>query len=107
MGRELEEQECGGFEIQGWDKLRDQIKEDLAKGAKTLPLSHINQLILIWNFSNLQLKVLGISKQAYRLCISGMKGKASTSHERLGHSHATIRYSSSSQLSNVEARQTH
>ena len=44
---ELEEQECGGVEVRGWDKLQDQIMEDLVKGAKTLPLSCINQLILI------------------------------------------------------------
>ncbi|KAI6032393.1 hypothetical protein EDC04DRAFT_2898210 [Pisolithus marmoratus] len=51
----LVEQEHGGVEVQGWDELWDQIKDDLAKGVKTLPLSHINQLLLIHNFATLWL----------------------------------------------------
>ncbi|KAI6113506.1 hypothetical protein EV401DRAFT_1890177 [Pisolithus croceorrhizus] len=53
---ELEEQEHGGVEVWGWDELWNQIKEDLAKGAKTLPLWHINQLLLICNFATLWLQ---------------------------------------------------
>ncbi|KAI6017838.1 hypothetical protein EDC04DRAFT_2902468 [Pisolithus marmoratus] len=56
---ELMEQEHGGVEVQGWDELWDQIKDDLAKGTKTLPLSHINQLLLICNFATLQLQCIG------------------------------------------------
>jgi len=44
--------------IRGWDKLRKQIKNDLKKHRKTLPLSHINQLMILSNFSTLQLKGL-------------------------------------------------
>ena len=56
----LEEQERGGVEIRGWDELREQVKDDLAKGAKTsLPLSRVNQLMLIRSFATLRLKGLG------------------------------------------------
>jgi hypothetical protein len=43
-------------EIQGWDKLRDQIKKDLKKKHTSLPLSHINQLMILQNFATLHLK---------------------------------------------------
>jgi len=56
---ELEEQERGGVEIRGWDELQDQVKDDLAKGAKTLPLSRVSQLMLIQSFATLRLKGLG------------------------------------------------
>ncbi|KAF8545695.1 hypothetical protein OG21DRAFT_1528312, partial [Imleria badia] len=56
---ELEERERGGVEVRGWSELREQIKDDLSKRAKTIPLSHINQLLLIRNFATLRLKGLG------------------------------------------------
>jgi hypothetical protein len=56
---ELEEQERGGVEVRSWEELRTQIKDDLAKGAKTLSLSRINQLLLIRNFATLRLKDRG------------------------------------------------
>jgi hypothetical protein len=43
-------------EIRGWDKLRDQIKKDLKKNHTSLPLSHINQLMILRNFATLRLK---------------------------------------------------
>ncbi|KAI6021927.1 hypothetical protein EDC04DRAFT_2901218 [Pisolithus marmoratus] len=64
---ELEEQEHGGVEVQGWDKLQNQIKEGLAKGAKTLPLSHINQLLLICNFATLWLWGIGQIKASLEI----------------------------------------
>ncbi|KAG1867444.1 hypothetical protein C8R48DRAFT_771937 [Suillus tomentosus] len=36
---ELEEREQAGVDIRGWDELREQIKKDLTRGGKTLPLS--------------------------------------------------------------------
>ncbi|OJA11389.1 hypothetical protein AZE42_03947 [Rhizopogon vesiculosus] len=48
---ELGEQEWSGVDIRSWDELREQIKEDLAKGGKALPLSQVNQLSLIRNFA--------------------------------------------------------
>jgi len=56
----LEEQERGGVKIRGWDELQEQVKDNLVKGAKTsLPLSCINQLMLIRSFATLRLKGLG------------------------------------------------
>jgi hypothetical protein len=43
-------------EIHGWDKLRDQIKKDLKKNHTSLPLLHINQLMILQNFATLRLK---------------------------------------------------
>ena len=43
-------------EVRGWDKLRDQIKKDLKKKHTSLPLSHINQLMILRNFTTLCLK---------------------------------------------------
>jgi hypothetical protein len=43
-------------EIRGWDKLRDQIKKDLTRNHASLPLSHINQLMILRNFATLRLK---------------------------------------------------
>ncbi|KIL70111.1 hypothetical protein M378DRAFT_96383, partial [Amanita muscaria Koide BX008] len=49
-------------DIQGWDVLREQIKKDLRKGSKTLPLSQVNQLLILRNFATLRLK--GLKKMA-------------------------------------------
>jgi hypothetical protein len=43
-------------EIKSWDELRKQIKSDLKKQSKTLPLSRINQLMILSNFATLRLK---------------------------------------------------
>ena len=40
--------------LKGWDKLRKQIENDLKKDSKILPLSHINQLMILSNFATLQ-----------------------------------------------------
>jgi len=42
--------------IQDWSELRKKIKAHLAKHKNTLPLSHINQYLIISNFATLQLK---------------------------------------------------
>jgi hypothetical protein len=49
----------GPAEIRDWLTLRTQIKEDLKKMAKSLPLSQINQLLILRNFATLRLKGLG------------------------------------------------
>jgi hypothetical protein len=49
----------GVDEIRDWGMLWDQIKNDLKKKAKTLPLSQFNQLTIIRNFATLRLKGLG------------------------------------------------
>lgn len=59
---ELDERVGGdreGTEIQGWDELRKQVKATLKKHSKTLPLSQINQLLLLRNFATLRLKGFG------------------------------------------------
>jgi len=44
--------------IRDWADLRTNIKNDLKKHSKTLPLSQLNQLMIICNFATLQLKGL-------------------------------------------------
>ncbi|KAL4069280.1 hypothetical protein J3A83DRAFT_4189127 [Scleroderma citrinum] len=63
----LEEQDCDGVEVCSWEELQKQIKNNLEKGAKTSPLSHINQLMLIWNFATLQLKGFGQIKASLKI----------------------------------------
>ncbi|KAJ7594803.1 hypothetical protein C8J56DRAFT_885293 [Mycena floridula] len=43
-------------EIKPWNILWDQIKADLKKKSKTLPLSKVNQLMILRNFATLRLK---------------------------------------------------
>ncbi|KAJ7300705.1 hypothetical protein DFH08DRAFT_997826 [Mycena albidolilacea] len=43
-------------QIRPWEELRDQIKVELKKKSKVLPLSKINQLMIIRNFATLRLK---------------------------------------------------
>ncbi|OAX31805.1 hypothetical protein K503DRAFT_787606 [Rhizopogon vinicolor AM-OR11-026] len=59
---ELEEQEWSGVDIRSWDELREQIKKDLAKGGKALPLSQ---------------ERVGL-QPAWKLHISGAKKKMRT-----------------------------
>jgi len=72
---ELEEQERGGVEIRGWDELWDQVKDDLAKGAKTLPLSRVSQLMLIQSFATLHLKGLGRVEASLEIARQWHKGE--------------------------------
>lgn len=72
---ELEECERGGIEVRGWDELREQLKEDLTKGSKTLPLSQVNQLLLIRNFATLQLKGLGRIKASLEIARQWHEGQ--------------------------------
>jgi hypothetical protein len=46
----------GNSEIRDWKILQDQIKDDLKKNHKLLPLSAINQLMILSNIATLQLK---------------------------------------------------
>jgi hypothetical protein len=46
----------GAAEIRDWATLRTQIKAELKKNSKTLPLSRINQLLILSNFATLRLK---------------------------------------------------
>ncbi|KAJ7595375.1 hypothetical protein C8J56DRAFT_1115182 [Mycena floridula] len=46
-------------DIKPWDELRKQIKADLKKQLKSLPLSKVNQLMILRNFATLHLKGYG------------------------------------------------
>jgi len=59
---EAELDEClapNPIEIRDWSTLREQIKNDLAKKYKSLPLSQVNQLMILRNFATLRLRGLG------------------------------------------------
>jgi hypothetical protein len=58
---EIEEEAQGPKpHVRDWADLRKEIKDNLKKNSKTLPLSHINQLMIISNFATLRLK--GVSR---------------------------------------------
>jgi hypothetical protein len=59
---ELDDTIKSNTEIRDWKTLRDQINKDLHTGCKqkTLPLSQINQLMILSNFANLRMK--GVSR---------------------------------------------
>ena len=50
----------GGSDIRDWKMLCDQIRADLKKRLKALPLSQVNQLLILSNFATLRLK--GVSQ---------------------------------------------
>ena len=54
-------------EIRGWKELRDQIKKDLKTMHTTLPLSRINQLMILRNFATLRLKGHGRMSASYEI----------------------------------------
>lgn len=53
---ELDETLTPNAKIRDWGALRAQIKADLKKKHKSLPLSQLNQLMILRNFANLRLK---------------------------------------------------
>lgn len=53
---ELDDCVHAGVEIRDWATLRDQIKKDMGKGPRSLPVSTVNQLLIIRNFATLHLK---------------------------------------------------
>jgi len=61
-------------EIQDWDTLCTQIKADLKKKGWTLPLSHINQLMLLSNFATLHLKGLSRMQASLEIAQQWHKG---------------------------------
>jgi hypothetical protein len=73
----------GTADIRDWLTLRAQIKADLKKRAKSLPLSQINQLMILRNFATLRLKGLGrivASKEIARQWHDKLEGPLCTSH---------------------------
>jgi len=57
---ELEENLAPAGPIRGWDVIRKEIKAELKKNSKILPLSRVNQLMILCNFATLRLK--GVSR---------------------------------------------
>ena len=45
--------------VRGWEVLQDQIKKDMKKAGNTLPITQINQLLVLQKFATLQLKGYG------------------------------------------------
>jgi len=68
MEEEMEMRLKGKEEVHNWDVLRTKIKTELRKKSKTLPLSRINQLMVLANFATLRLK--GLSRIAASLEIA-------------------------------------
>lgn len=69
------------IEIQGWEELWEQIKNDLAKGKKGgLPLSKVNQLLIICNFATLQLKGFSRMQASREIALQWYEGTGSGIH---------------------------
>lgn len=62
-------------EIRNWKELREQIKDDLRQKSKTLPLSKINQLMILRNFATLQLKGYGKLKASQEIARQWHEGE--------------------------------
>ena len=72
---ELDKQEQDPVEhICNWANLRKDIKDHLKKHSRTLPLSHINQLMIISNFSTLQLKGSSCTQASIEIAHQWHKG---------------------------------
>ena len=59
---ELDEHVMVGADIRTWEVLREEVKKELKRGKQTLPLSQINQYLIICNFATLRIK--GLSRIA-------------------------------------------
>ena len=76
-GWEEDLEECihgDGVDIQGWQEFCQQIK-DLKKGGNSLPLTKINQLLVLKNFTTLQLKGYGKIKASIEIAQQWHQGK--------------------------------
>ena len=77
---ELDETLTPNAEIQDWGALRTQIKADLKKKHKSLPLSQINQLMILRNFANLRLKGYGQIEVSFEIAQQWHEQDSSNSH---------------------------
>jgi hypothetical protein len=64
---EIDEILTPNMEIRDWEALRSQIKVDLKRKKKSLPLSQMNQLMILRNFANLRLKGYGRIEASYEI----------------------------------------
>ncbi|KAG5221653.1 DDE family endonuclease [Salix suchowensis] len=59
--------------VRSWEDLRTKIRGDLKKNSKNLPLSQLNQLMILSNFATLRIKGPLAFKQVLRLHVYGMR----------------------------------
>lgn len=64
---EIDEMLMPNVEIRDWGLLRTQIKDDLKKKYKSLPLSQANQLMILRNFATLRLKGYGRMEASFEI----------------------------------------
>jgi hypothetical protein len=77
---ELDETLTPNAEIRDWEALRTQIKADLKKKHKSLPLSQINQLMILRNFANLRLKGYGRIEASFEIARQWHEKDGSNTH---------------------------
>ena len=77
---ELDETLTPNAKIQDWGTLRMQTKADLKKKHKSLPLSQINQLMILRNFANLRLKGYGQIEASFEIAQQWHEQDSSNSH---------------------------
>jgi hypothetical protein len=77
---ELDETLTPNAKIRDWEVLRAQIKADLKKKHKSLPLSQINQLMVLRNFANLRLKGYGRIQASYEITQQWYEKEGSASY---------------------------
>ena len=58
-----------------WSDLQEQIKDHLKKNSKTLPLSQVNQLLIISNFATLRLKGVSWTQASLKIAWQWHKGQ--------------------------------
>jgi len=77
---EIEDMMQPRSEIRSWGELREQIKMDLNKKHSHLPLSQINQLMIIQNFANLRLKGFGRIEASHEIAHQWHEKEGSNVH---------------------------
>ena len=75
---EYDVDECvhgGKVDVHGWEVLQEQIKKDMKKTGNTLPITQINQLLILQNFATLQLKGYGKIKASFEIAQQWHEGE--------------------------------
>jgi hypothetical protein len=88
-----------GVEIRGWQKLLQQIKTDLKNKGNTLPITKINQLLVLQNFATLRLKEYGKIEASIEISRQWHEGEGKHYAQKYEHLHDTTRFLNSCQWS--------
>jgi hypothetical protein len=73
---ELEESVQGPMShVRDWSDLRKEIKDHLKKNSSTLPLSEINQLLIISNFATLRIKGISRTQASFEIARQWHEGQ--------------------------------